>query len=104
MKKENYQDFEDFKKEAVAFYHANRALGLSGCSKHLGVRSQDLFMWQKELCYLPEFQTVDTVVTNALPSLMSDEEKEIRRLKQELKETREALDIMRNAVNSLQGA
>ena len=70
--------------DAIQYYHDHRELGLQGCASNLGISHQTLSRWQKEL-----------------RDYASDEAKEIARLKRELRDAQDALDVLKKAINIL---
>ena len=77
---------KQFKLDAVQYYHDHKNLGLQGCATNLGISQQTLSRWQKELRETGDIEKAVVPVTHA-----SDEEKEIARLKRELRDAQDAL-------------
>lgn len=66
---------KQFKLDAVQYYHDHKNLGLQGCATNLGISQQTLYA--------------------------SDEAKEIARLKRELRDAQDALEVLKKAINIL---
>ena len=70
-----------YKISAVRYYRAHKDLGIKSCAEHMGISRQTLYHWLKE---------------QQDPSL---DKEEIARLRQELQNTKETLDILKKAIN-----
>ena len=81
---------KQFKIDAVQYYHDHKELGLIGCASNLGISHQSLSRWQKELSR--NRQILKAVVSG---NYASDEAKEIARLKRELRDAQDALDVLK---------
>ena len=81
---------KQFKLDAVQYYHDHRELGLVGCASNLGISQQSLSRWQKELREC-----------RGSGNYSSDEAKEIARLKRELRDAKDAFDVLKKAINIL---
>ncbi len=86
---------KQFKLDAVQYYHDHKNLGLQGCDINLGISQETLSRWQKEL-----LETVD-IESRFSGNYASDEAKEIARLKRELREAQDALEVLKKAINIL---
>ena len=84
-----------FKLYAIQYYHDHRELGLQGCASNLGINHQTLSRWQKEL------RDNGVLESRGSGNYASDEAKEIARLKRELRNTQDALDVLKKAINIL---
>ena len=84
-----------FKLDAIQYYHDHRELGLQGCASNLGISHQTLSRWQKEL------RDNGVIESRGSGNYASDEAKEIARLKRELRNTQDALDVLKKAINIL---
>ena len=82
-----------FKLDAIQYYHDHRELGLQGCASNLGISHQTLSRWQKEL------RDNGGIESRGSGNYASDEAKEIARLKRELRNTQDALDVLKKAIN-----
>ena len=86
---------KQFKLDAVQYYHDHRELGLAGCASNLGISQQSLSRWQKELWESGDLKCCGS------GNYSSDESKEIARLKRELRDAKDALDVLKKAINIL---
>ena len=86
---------KQFKLDAVQYYHDHRELGLQGCASNLGISQQTLSRWQKEL------RDTGDIESRGSGNYSSDEAKEIARLKRELRDAQDALDVLKKAINIL---
>lgn len=75
--------------DAVQYYHDHKELELIGCANNLGISQQSLSRWQKEL---REFGDIECCGSG---NYASDETKEIARLKRELRDAQDALDVLK---------
>ena len=87
---------KQFKIDAVQYYHDHRNLGLQGCALNLGISQQSLSRWQKEL------RETGDIENRGSGNYASDEAKEIARLKRELRDAQDALDVLKKAINILE--
>lgn len=86
---------KQFKIDAVKYYHDHRELGLQGCATNLGISHQSLSRWQREL------RETGDLECRGSGNYASDEAKEIARLKRELRNTQDALDVLKKAISIL---
>ena len=82
---------KQFKLDAVQYYHDHKNLGLQGCATNLGILSR----WQKEL------RETGDIESHGSGNYASDEAKEIARLKRELRDAQDALEVLKKAINIL---
>jgi transposase len=68
---------------------------LQGCASNLGISQQTLSRWKKEL------KDTGDIECRGSGNYSSDEEKEIARLKRELRDTQDALDVLKKAIGIL---
>lgn len=87
---------KQFKLDAIRYYHDHRELGLQGCASNLGISHQTLSRWQKEL------RDTGDIESRGSGNYVSDEAKEIARLKRELRDAQDALDVLKKAINILE--
>ena len=87
---------EEFKKDAVRYYNEHHELGYNKCAKNLGIGKTTLCKWVK----IYE-QNDGEIPTRGRGNYESDEAKEIARLKKELRDTQDALDILKKAIGIL---
>ena len=86
---------KQFKLDAVQYYHDHKNLGLQGCATNLGISQQTLSRWQKEL------RETGDIESRGSGNYASDEAKEIARLKRELRDAQDALEVLKKAINIL---
>ena len=79
----------NLKLNAVQYYHDHKELGLIGCASNLGISHQSLSRWQKEL------RETGDIESRGSGNYASDEAKEIARLKRELRDAQDALDVLK---------
>ncbi|TYC85526.1 transposase [Acetobacterium wieringae] len=89
------QHDKQFKLDAVRYYEEHKELGLRGCAENLGVGYSTLGKWSKEL------QDSGSIECRGSGNYASDESKEIARLKRELRDTQDALDVLKKAIGIL---
>ncbi len=87
---------KDFKENAVRYYLDHKEIGLEKCAKYLGVSRTALSVWTKDYR-----NNNGEVPTRGSGNYESDEAKEIARLKRELRDTQDALDILKKAIGIL---
>ena len=87
---------EEFKKDAVRYWREHPELGIGKCAKNLGVSKSALSAWRKAY-----EENEGTVPTRGRGNFESDEAKEIARLRKELSDTQDALDILKKAIGIL---
>ena len=76
---------KQFKLDAVQYYHDHRELGLVGCASNLGISQQSLSRWQKEL------RESGDLKCRGSGNYSSDE----------LRDAKDALDVLKKAINIL---
>ena len=86
---------KQFKLDAIQYYLNHKDLGLKGCASNLGISHQALSRWKKEL------QSTGNIECRGSGNFSSDEEKEIAKLKRELRDAQDALDVLKKAISSL---
>jgi transposase len=89
------QHDRQFKLDAVQYYLDHKDLGLQGCAYNLGISHQTLSRWKKEL------KDTGNIEYRGSGNYSSEEEKEIARLKRELRDTKDALDVLKKAISIL---
>ena len=87
---------KQFKVDAVQYYHDHRDLGLIGCAHNLGISQQTLSRWQKQL------RDNGEMPYRGSGNYASDEAKEIARLKRELRDAKDAIDVQKSYQHSRQ--
>ena len=86
---------KQFKMDAVQYYHAHRDLGLIGCAHNLGISQQTLSRWQKQLRDNVEMPY------RGSGNYASDEAMEIARLKRELRDAKDVINVLKKAISIL---
>lgn len=85
-----------FKEDTVRYYFDHKDLGLKGCAEKLGVSRTALSVWVKEAR-----ENNGEVPTRGSGNYESDEAKENARLRRELRDTQDALEILKKAIGIL---
>lgn len=85
---------EQFKKDAVAYVHDHADLSVSACARNLGVNVNTLHSWINKAKNNGE-------VHRGSGNFESDEAKENARLRKELRDTKDALEILKKAISIL---
>jgi len=86
---------QTFKENAVKYYDEHKDLGIRGCAKNLGVGYSTLSKWVRQM------KKAGTVEVLGSGNYASDEQKEIARLKRELRDAKDALDVLKKAISIL---
>lgn len=87
---------QEFKEDAVRYWKEHQELGISKCAKNLGIGKSTLSTWGKE------FDGHEgEIPTRGRGNFKSDEAKEIAKLRKELRDTQDALDILKKAIGIL---
>ena len=86
---------KQFKVDAVQYYHDHRDLGLIGCARNLEISQQTLSRWQKQL------RDNGEMPYRGSGNNASDEAKEIARLKRELRDAKDAINVLKKAISIL---
>lgn len=87
---------KEFKQDAVNYYITHKEVGIVGCSKNLGISKSAMSKWVKESA---EHDGVVQAIGSG--NFSSDEAKENARLKRELRDAQDALDILKKAISIL---
>ena len=87
---------EEFKKDAVRYWNEHRDIGISACAKNLGISKSTLSTWRK--LYLDNYGRIPT---RGRGNYESDEAKENARLRRELRDAQDALEILKKAISIL---
>ena len=87
---------EDFKKDAVRYWKEHPENGINKCAKNLGISKSALSTWGK----IYE-ENEGAAPTRGRGNYESDEAKENARLRKELRDTQEALEILKKAIGIL---
>ena len=89
------QHDKQFKLDAIQYYEDHKDLGLHGCAANLGIGYSTLNKWRKA------FRESDDIQIRESGNYSSDEQKEIARLKRELRDATDALDVLKKAIGIL---
>ena len=81
------QHDKQLKLDAVRYYEDHQDLRMRGCAKNLGISCSTLSKWVKE------FRESGDIVVRGSGNYASAEEKENARLRRELRDTKDALDV-----------
>lgn len=96
MPRKNTQHDKQFKLDAVQYVKEHPDLTQEECAKNLGIGISTLARW------ISQFNTNSgDIPTRGSGNYQSDEQKEIARLKRELRDTQDALDVLKKAIGIL---
>lgn len=84
-----------FRKDAIQYYTDHADLGMQGCAKNLGISYNTLNRWMNE------YHQKGVIEVRGSGNYASDDKKEIARLKRELRDTQDALDVLKKAISIL---
>jgi transposase len=87
---------KEFKEDAVRYYNEHKELGITVCGKNLGTSRTALFDWIKK-----SKNNNGEVPTRGSGNYQNDEAKENARLRKELRDTQDALEILKKAISIL---
>lgn len=87
---------EEFKKDAVRYWFEHQDIGIIACARNLGISKSALSTWRK--LYL---NNDGTIPTRGRGNYESDEAKENARLRRELRDAQDALEILKKAIGIL---
>lgn len=87
---------EEFKKDAVRYWKEHPELGIAKCAKNLGIGKSTLSHWGEEY-----EENEGNIPARGRGNYESDEAKENARLRKELRDTQEALEILKKAIGIL---
>ena len=96
MSTKSKQHDKQFKQNAVQYVKEHPDLSLEECAKNLGIGLSTLSRWRQQF----EANGGDIPVRGS-GNYSSDEQKEIARLKRELRDTQDALDVLKKAISIL---
>ena len=74
--------------DAVQYYEDHKDLGVCGCAENLGIGYSTLTKWLKD------FRESGDIPVRGSGNYASDEQKEITRLRRELRDAQDALDVL----------
>ena len=89
------QQDKQVKLDAVQCYREHKDLGVRGCAGNLGMGYSTLTKWLKD------FRESGDIPVRGSGNYSSDEQKEIARLRRELRDAHDALDVLKKAIHSL---
>ena len=89
------QHDKQFKLDTVQYYQDHKDLGVHGCAENLGIGYSTLTKWLKN------FRESGDIPVRGSGNYASDEQKEIARLRRELRDAQDALDVLKKAINIL---
>lgn len=96
MPRKNKQHTKQFKLDAVNYRKEHPDLTQVECAKNLGIGTSTLARWETL------FKDNDgDIPTRGSGNYSSDEAKEIARLKRELRDAQDALDVLKKAISIL---
>lgn len=87
---------QKFKEDAVQYYLSHTELGINKCAENLGISRNAMRNW---ISIAKENSGM--VPTRGAGNYASDEAKENARLKKELRDTQDALEILKKAIGIL---
>lgn len=86
---------KQFKLDAVQYYEDHKDLGIQGCAGNLGIGCSTLTKWMKDL------RESGDISVRGSGNYATEEQKEIARLKRQLRDAEDALDVLKKAINIL---
>ena len=89
------QHDKQFKLDSIQYYEAQKDLDVRGCAENLGIGYSTLTKWLKD------FRESGDIPVRGSGNYASDEQKEIARLRRELRDAQDALDVLKKAINIL---
>ena len=96
MSTKSKQHDKQFKQNAVQYVKEHPDLSLEECAKNLGIGLSTLSRWRQQ------FEANDgDIPVRGSGNYSADEQKEIARLKRELRDTQDALDVLKKAISIL---
>ncbi len=96
MPRKNKQHSKQFKLDAINYRKEHPDLTQSECAKNLGIGLSTLSRWETQ------FKDNDgNIPVRGSGNYSSDEAKEIARLKRELRDAQDALDVLKKAIGIL---
>lgn len=96
MARHNKHHDQQFKIDAVNYVKEHPDLTQEECCKNLGIATSTLNRWMNLYC-----DNNGNIPTRGSGNFASDEQKEIARLKKELRDTQDALEILKKAISIL---
>lgn len=96
MSRQSKQHSQQFKQDAVKYVLEHPDLTQTECAKNLGIGLSTLSRWKQQYT-----ENDGTVPTRGSGNYASDEQKEIARLKRQLRDAEDALDVLKKAISIL---
>ena len=96
MSRKNKQHDKQFKLDAIQYVKEHPDLMQAECCKNLGIGLSTLSRWQQQYK-----DNEGDVPTKGFGNYATDEQKEIAHLKRELRDTQDALDVLKKAISIL---
>ncbi|MGL4549226.1 transposase [Eubacterium aggregans] len=96
MPRTNKQHTEQFKLDAINYRKEHPDLTQIECAKHLGIGTSTLAHWESQFR-----NNEGDIPVRGSGNYQSDEEKEIAKLKRELRDAQDALDVLKKAIGIL---
>ena len=89
------QHDKQFKEDSVRYYMDYKELGIKGCALNLDIGASTLSKW------IRGYKSENGIQVRGSGNYSSDEQKEIARLNRELRNTKDALDVLKKAIGIL---
>ena len=96
MSRKSKQHDKQFKLDALKYVREHPDLTQEECSKNLGIGLSTLQRWKSQFA-----ENDGDIPTRGSGNYSSDEQKEIARLKRELRDAQDALDVLKKAIGIL---
>ena len=96
MSRKQPQHDKEFKLNAIKYVNEHPDLTKEECAKNLGIGISTLCRWQKQYQ-----DNSGSIPHRGSGNYSSDEQKEIARLKRELRDAQDALDVLKKAISIL---
>lgn len=96
MPRTNKQHTKQFKLDAINYRKEHPDLTQIECAKNLGIATSTLARWESQFR-----NNEGDIPVRGSGNYQSDEEKEIARLKRELRDSQDALDVLKKAIGIL---
>ena len=86
---------KDFKQDAIKYVEEHPDITMQQAAEYLGMPKETLYGWVK--AYRRKLRDGDTAITGP----MTDEEKELARLRRENRDLKDALEVLKKAISIL---
>ena len=96
MSRKNKQHDKQFKLDAIKYVNEHPDLTQEECCKNLGIGVSTLSKWKRQF-----LNNDGDIPVRGSGNYASDEQKEIARLKRELRDAQDALDVLKKAIGIL---